>query len=384
VYPQPAFSEPEHGLVTADVIVDASACDQLLQEWDELLASSGSHTPFLKSGWIDCWRRYAIRGQSLHVIAVREQGRLVAIAPLMRVRSSFSLADRLEFLGTGPAGSDYLDVIVQGEATENVMAALAATIHARGFPLYLDHAPPSSNAARLAIELQRIGWTALHDSPDVCPYIDLSGHTWDSYLAGVGSAHRANVRRRIRAVESSFDSKFALVNSHSDRRDALDQLVRFSEDRWQTRGGTTAFPDPEMIAFHHAVTRQAMSEDWLRLYTLTLDGVIAAVMYGFAVNNRFYFYQHGFDPGYARYSLGIVLMAMTIRAAIESGMREFDMLYGHEAYKSLWTQQQRPLSRIQLFPPRITGTLLRRKAETRRALRLMANQLGLNARHDHS
>jgi CelD/BcsL family acetyltransferase involved in cellulose biosynthesis len=382
-YPQPEFASSVNGVVTADVIADAAAFDQLLVEWDALLASSTSRTPFLKAGWVDCWRRYAIRGQSLHAIAVRDQGRLTAIAPLLRMRSSFSLADRLEFLGTGPAGSDYLDVIVSSTAGPDAIAGLAASLDSRGLPLYLDHLPAASNTSKLATELQRMGWTALHDSPDVCPYIDLSGHTFDSFLATLGSAHRANIRRRMRALESAFDVQFAQVIDHCERREALEQLIRFSVDRWKTRGGTTAFPDPEMIAFHHAITRQAMSEDWLRLYTLKLDGAIVAVMYGFALGDCFYFYQHGFDDAYSRYSVGIVLMAMTIRAVIDNGMREFDMLYGHESYKSLWAQQQRPLSRIQLFPPRITGALLRRKAETRRALKLMAHQLGLNARHDH-
>jgi len=383
MYPLPVLTPSTSGIVTADVITDAAAFDQLLIEWDALLASSTSRTPFLKAGWMDCWRRYAIRGQSLHVIAVRDQGRLTAIAPLMRVRSSFSLADRLEFLGTGPAGSDYLDLIVSNTTGAGAIAALAATINARALPLYLDHLPQASNTDRLAAELQRIGWTSLQDSPDVCPYIDLSGHTFDSFLATLGSAHRANIRRRMRALDAAFDVRFTQIDGHSERRDALEQLIRFSEERWKTRGGTSAFPDPEMIAFHHAVTRQAMAEGWLRLYALTLDGAIAAVMYGFAIDDRFYFYQHGYDESYARYSLGIVLMAMTIRAAIDSGMREFDMLYGHEGYKSLWAREQRQLSRIQLFPPRITGTLLRRKAETRRALRQMAHQLGLNVQHDH-
>jgi CelD/BcsL family acetyltransferase involved in cellulose biosynthesis len=138
-----------------------------------------------------------------------------------------------------------------------------------------------------------------------------------------------------------------------------------------------------MIAFHHAVSAQAMAGGWLRLYTLSLNGAVAAVMYGFALDGRFYFYQHGFDDRYAAHSLGLVLMGLTIRAAIDDGMREFDFLYGHESYKSLWAREQRPLSRLELFPPRITGALLRRRAETRRALRVMAHQLGLNVRHGH-
>ena len=370
--------------MTADVITEAAAFDHLLPEWDSLLADGAARTPFLKAAWIDCWRRHAMRGASLHVIAVRDRGQLVGIAPLMRVRSGVSIADRLEFLGTGPAGADYLDVIARDGAGAGVSAAIAASIHARNLPVYLDHLPPESLAAAITAPLQALGWTALHESPDVCPFIDLESHTWDSLLASLGAAHRANVRRRLRKLDASFDVSFRLVDSDCDRRDALQRLILFSGHRWKTRGGTTAFPDPDMIAFHHAVTAQALAGNWLRLYTLSLNGVTSAVMYGFALDERFYFYQHGFDDRYAGYSLGLALMARTIRAAIDGGMREFDFLYGHEPYKSLWARQQRPLSRLELFPPRITGALLRRKAETRRALRVMAHQLGWNVRHGHS
>ena len=188
------------------------------------------------------------------------------------------------------------------------------------------------------------------------------------------------MRRRLRAVNADFGVQFDLVDSHHERRDALDELIQYSERRWKNDGGTAAFPSPELVAFHHHVTRRAMDEGWLRLYTLRLNGVIAGVMYGFVVDKKFFFYQHGYDDTYARHSLGLVVMAMSIRAAIEEGVREFDMLYGHESYKSLWAREHRPLTRLQLFPPHVTGTLMRKQVETRQALRLIVHQLGIKAR----
>lgn len=370
------------GLMTADVINDPAALTALAAEWDELLASTPSVTPFLKSGWIDCWRKHVMDTQSLHVIVVRAGGRLQAIAPLMRTSRTFGFSGRLEFLGSG-SGADYLDLIVADDAADAAIDAVASLLHAAQLPLYLDNLPPSARAMRLGAELKRRGWTSLDGHPDVCPFIDLSGHSWDSYLATLGSSHRANVRRRMRALDAAFAVDFALVETQHGRRDALDSLIRFSEQRWKERGGTSAFADARLTAFHHAVTQQAMEQGWLRFYTLWLNGAIAGVMYGFVIGERFYFFQHGFDEAYAGHSAGLVLMALTIRAAIESGLREFDMLYGHEAYKHLWAQQQRPLSRLQLFPPRISGELLRRQAETRLALRSMAHQLGLRPGHDH-
>jgi CelD/BcsL family acetyltransferase involved in cellulose biosynthesis len=379
----PQTTIQEHRGLTADVITDHAALAPLLGEWDHLLESTPSGNPFLKAGWIDCWRRHAMEGQSLNVIAVRNQGRLCAIAPLMRSRRGFGFSGRLEFLGGGPAGADYLDLLVADSDADEAIAAIATELHEQQEPLHLDHLPPSSRAARLGDELKQRGWTSIESNPDVCPFINLSGHTWDSFLATLGSAHRANIRRRMRALDAAFKVEFALVETQHARRDALDSLVRYSERRWKERGGTSAFPDSRMIAFHHAVTRVALDQGWLRFYTLSLNGVVAGVMYGFAIDDRFYFFQHGFDDAYGNYSAGLVLMALTVRASIESGMREFDMLYGHESYKGLWAREQRPLSRLQLFPPRISGSLLRRQAETRQALRLMAHQLGLRPGHDH-
>jgi CelD/BcsL family acetyltransferase involved in cellulose biosynthesis len=159
--------------------------------------------------------------------------------------------------------------------------------------------------------------------------------------------------------------------------------MSFHDRRWNDRGGSTAFCTPSLRAFHAHVTRQAFDAGWLRLYTLALDGEIAAAMYGFLWDGRFYFYQHGFSAAHADHSVGLVLMALTIRAAIDEGAVEFDMLYGHEAYKKLWAREARPLGRLQIFPPHLGGTLQRRQAETRRALRTFARQLGLKTRHGH-
>ena len=40
-------------------------------------------------------------------------------------------------------------------------------------------------------------------------------------------------------------------------------------------------------------------------------------------------------------------MGMTIRAAIDDGAAEFDMLYGHEPYKNLWARARAALGRLQ-------------------------------------
>jgi CelD/BcsL family acetyltransferase involved in cellulose biosynthesis len=227
----------------------------------------------------------------------------------------------------------------------------------------------------VAAQLSEHGWTSSLAQGGVCPIIRLAGHTWDSYLATLGSSHRANVRRRLRALERDFEVQFEQVTSESQRREAMAALVAHHDSRWSDRGGSSAFLTPELRTFHDEMTKRALQRGWLRLYILRLNGAPAAVMYGFMYNRRFYFYQHGFDDAYKTHSIGLAVMAMTVRAAIDEGADEFDMLWGTEAYKSLWADDRRLLHHIQLFPARVGGRVHRRALATRRRLGQLARRV---------
>jgi CelD/BcsL family acetyltransferase involved in cellulose biosynthesis len=178
----------------------------------------------------------------------------------------------------------------------------------------------------------------------------------------------------MKGLNQRFNVRFEQVVADAERRDALAALIDFHGRRFSSKG-STAFSTPALHAFHDAATRRLMERGWLRLYVLRLDGQITAVMYGFAFDGRFYFYQHGFDLAYEPLSVGLVLMALTIRAAIDEGLAEFDMLYGTERYKGLWAKELRPLMQLQLFPPHPAGVLHRRTVEADRSLRTAARRI---------
>ena len=233
----------------------------------------------------------------------------------------------------------------------------------------------ASLALTLGERLAEDGWTSRQTPASVCPIVTLAGHTWDSYLASLGASHRANFRRRLRALTKQFDVRFELVASEPARCEALAALVRFHDQRFGARG-STAFVSPALCAFHDDATRRAIDRGWLRLFVLRLNGAVAAVMYGFSYNRRFYFYQHGFDSRYESFSVGVVLMGLTIQAALEEGALEFDMLYGTEAYKSAVGARpsDRSLSSSSI-PPRLGGLVYRRTAEAERAMRTVARRI---------
>ena len=375
------IAEPGSGLpgagsrVSVECVSTPARFALLREEWNELLLASASANPFLTWEWLHTWWEHLAGGSTLHLVTVREGDRLVAVAPLRIVGGTLHWFSRLEFMGTGDAGSDYLDVIVRTGHEAAGLAALAGYLREQQIALRLHHLPPSSVAARLARTLGADGWTLTQADDGTCPVIPLAGHTFDSYLGTLGSSHRANVRRRLRSLEQQFDVRFDRVTAHGERCDMLAALVAFHERRFKEQGGSSAFMTPAVIAFQDEVTRRALDQGWLRMYALRLDGQAVAVMYGFLFGGRFYFYQHGFDDQFKSHSIGLVLMARSIAAALAEGAAEFDMLWGVESYKFLWAREARTLQRVDLFPVHLGGTLHRHAVEARRGVKTLARRV---------
>ncbi|HWX23614.1 MAG TPA: GNAT family N-acetyltransferase, partial [Vicinamibacteria bacterium] len=263
----------------------------------------------------------------------------------------------LEFLGTGHAGSDYLDVVARRGYERAVACALADHLDGEDRVLQLTHVPEGSVADLLASELRPRGWSLRGRPVELCPFIPLAGRSFEDYVAGLGAAHRSNFRRRMRSLEKRFAVGFEPARTESEREAALAVLIALHNDRWRARGGSDAFHTPALVAFHREMSRVALEKGWLRLFVLTLDGKPAAGLYGFLYGGTFYFYQSGFDTSLGSLSVGLVTMGLAIERAVEEGALEFDMLHGDESYKFLWAKEARSLRRLELVPHRARALL---------------------------
>jgi CelD/BcsL family acetyltransferase involved in cellulose biosynthesis len=359
--------------VTIELIDSIDRFEAIRPEWSELLASSASESPFLTWEWLYAWWTHLGLDRRLAIVAVRNRERLIAIAPLCASRGRMPLMWRYELMGTGSAGSDYLDAIVRPGYEAKALNGLADFAQWKGIALQLVRLPQQSALAKLAGPLAGNGWSVRTADDGHCPFIRLSGHTWDSFLSTIGPAHRATTRRRLRLLDKAFAMRFARVTDGAMRRDALAKLIEFHRVRFGTKG--TAFSTGTMCAFHLDATARLEDAGLLRLFTLHLNDELAGVLYGMAFKDRFYFYQHGYDARFQAHGIGRAVLDMSIRAAIEEGLVEFDLLYGGEAYKSAWTNERRPLERIEFFPAGLAGRAHRRVVETERTLRAVARRV---------
>jgi len=338
-----------------EVINTEKGFEEIREEWTELLLNSSSDCIFLTWEWLHTWWKHLAKGRTLHVLVLRNDVQVIALAPLASSPAKLARLARiraLEFLGTGSVGSDYLDIIVRQGKESEALAALADYFRREPFVLDLKQLLQNCSVAlRLTAMLEQEQWNGSETRTNICPFIDLAGHTWKSFQADLGPKHRYNFHRRLKNLHRAFKATFEPVVDESTRSAALLTLVALHNERMEERGGSDGLHSAELVGFHEELTRIALAQSWLRLFVLTLNGEKAAALYGFMYGGKFYFYQSGFASRFSSYSVGLVTMGLAIEAAIEDGAREFDLLHGDEKYKSLWAKTQRELVRMELFPP---------------------------------
>jgi CelD/BcsL family acetyltransferase involved in cellulose biosynthesis len=358
------------------VVSDPCDFQSLAGEWNALLEASSARSVFLTWEWLSTWWKHLSDGEGLEVVSVRSCGELVGLAPFALRRRQlvgWMSAPTLEFLGNGSVGSDYLDVIVRRTWEQEAERALTERLSRGAVLLRLSRMRQGAIGCGIAARLQGRGWTLNVSQTDVCPFIPLSGHTWESYLASLGAEHRYNVRRKLKKLSQRFEVSFDEATDEPSRREAMSVLLSLHEERWKQRGGSEAFHTRGLLSFHEEWSALALARGWLRLFVLRLDGRPAAALYALRYGPAFSFYQSGFDPAFGRESLGLVCMALSIKRAIEEGASEYDLLHGDEAYKFHWAKHSRPLASLELFPPRASGrawqTALRLSRGAKRAAR---------------
>jgi CelD/BcsL family acetyltransferase involved in cellulose biosynthesis len=103
---------------------------------------------------------------------------------------------------------------------------------------------------------------------------------------------------------------------------------------WRDKNKTGMLDGPGLEYFHLAAARGLWKRGLVRLHALRLHERIVAVVYALVGGPRAYRYLGGFDPAFAHFSPGALIMAYSIEQAILEGVREFDFLRGRDAYKS--------------------------------------------------
>lgn len=359
-------------MLTTERISTEESLWALQPEWNALLTSSRSDCVFLTFEWLSTWWKHLAESRKLEVLTTRENGRLVGILPLCVRQAQYArmMPRVLEFIGSGVIGSDYLDAIIQHEKEDEILDAFTHYLDVRGLMLQFSQLNRASSLVRrMADRLGSRNWTLSDIQINDCPYVPLEGHSWQTYLADLGSSQRYNFQRRLRNLEKSEGFRF-------EQNTPLDVIIDLHKKRWAGRDGQSeAFQTDNIVAFHRSFAELARAQGWLRLLSIWMDDKPMAGLYGLRYGSKFYFYQSGFDAAFSKQSAGLVMMGLSIKTAVDEGVTEYDLLHGCEEYKFHWAKERRELGRIEAFPPQARGALFRHCITANRAARRLVRRM---------
>lgn len=331
----------------AQLITRREHLAELIPEWDALAQTEPRDGFFRTPGWCLAWMDHIRPDAEPFVVAVRDgEGRLAGLAPLCRMRYS-DLGFRMRtvaWAGRDVVSGDFLDLLAaprdKAEVTAAVLECLWEARSEWGLLLFSELLEECDSEAALQGFAERAGLPLRRQEPRICPYIALPG-AFDQYLNALSSSTRYHIRRRIR----DFEKTGARVDVYSDAEIGahLDTLIRLHRLRWQKDDLPGTLGRPGFAAFLLRIFENPPAGSRCRLYLLTHEGAPVASLLAFWYGQSALYYQAGWDPAspLAAQSPGVVVMAQSIRDAIDQGLSYYEFLRGDESYKSRWTKTER-------------------------------------------
>ena len=319
-------------------ISTAHALEQRREDWDALTKGSNHCHPFLEIDWFLLWLRHFGRKAQPYVLSADNGVGVLGIWPLVASRSSLLLNARvLTFPGQGLA--DYQGLALREDAPE-VIGALASYLSGRNDWDLLWMSDVRGDLAQSQVlpqALQGRGLKVISVPSLACPYLAISG-SWPEYYEGVRSnSARKNIRRSLRKLEECGTVAFRHYTHAKEVEKTLGDTFRLHDARWFDRFTTTPYSRSVGRAFFREIAEAYANRGLLDLATLELDDRAIAFSFSFRYPGRYYYYIPAFDPQFASYSPGTLLMIHLMEMAFDKGLNYFDFMKGDEGYKWQWT-----------------------------------------------
>ena len=309
----------------------------LKKEWNDLLANSASHVPFLRHEYITAWWQGLgggewSQGELSVIIARQERGELMGIAPLFLTNNRDG-EPALMLIGSIEI-SDYLDIIARPEDTPAFMEALleyllddqVSGVHVLDWYNLLENSPTLPALQEAA---KKLGWSYTQQPLQHCPYIPLPGD-WEKYICSIDKKQRHEIRRKMRRSEEYYlPVRWYITEDGTSLNQEVDdflQLMANDPDK-------AKFLTPAMRTQMHTIVKAAYDAGWLQLAFIEVNGKKAAGYLNFDYMNHIWVYNSGLDFHFSEISPGWVLLGNLLEWANEHQRRYFDFMRGDEEYK---------------------------------------------------
>ena len=322
-------------------------------EWNHLLAESCSHVPFLRYEYLETWWQTRGGGEwpqdaRLAIVAARQEGRLVGIAPLFL--ADWEGKPTLLLLGSIEI-SDYLDLIARPADLPAFTRELLAFLKSDASELpgwerldLYNVIETSSTLPALRSAASEHGLAYAQENFRPAMTLSLPGD-WETYLAGIDKKQRHEIRRKMRrAYSDSTPVRWYIARDPCAIDAEIEDFLRLMA----LDAEKAAFLTPAMRENFRRTARCAFEQGCLLLAFLEIDGNKAATYLCFDYLDQLWVYNSGMDGTYTEYSPGWVLLGELLKWGNDNGRKVFDFMRGDEDYKARFGAKRREVLRVTL------------------------------------
>lgn len=343
---------------------------ELGADWNDLLKICPGNLLYLTHEWHHVWWRHFGKGNELFIISVWDEGRLMAIAPLMIKVFRVGMAPlyrRLQFIAHEV--SDYMDFIVR-ERREECFDLIFDQIARHGGRwewaelVYIPENSPNfdqwMDASKKLKSLKKVfektdTAIAIHMYDGANNYNELEKVIPSRNRIGrVLKNQYSKILREERGVALSRTRDPAAIEEEFGR------FVAYHKKRWKEKGAASQFEAPEVAAYYLDLARELARKGWFEMASIRSDNGYIAMAFGYIYNNRYYYYAPAFNSDYARYSPSQLLIRFLLESFYaDKAVSVFDLLRGDESEKHKWSDKKLNLFRFLVCPYRMTSIISR-------------------------
>lgn len=333
--------------------------NRLEAKWNTLCEAQVDPNPMLSHDWVSAW--WDVYGRlvadlELATWVLEEGDRLIGVLPLYEHRIGKTRI--LRMIGTGEPEADavcadYLLPLVDLERHDSVFQAMGSDLRewskVSSDEIILSDLLVESDLSRTLLkQFKADGWALRQRKGSTCPYLDLPSD-FEKWFASSSSNFRSQVRQSEKLWRTLGLPKTEWLHEAADLEAFWVDLVRLHQRRWTQAGKPGVFASRQFSQFHREILNRFFKRGWLFGGRLFTDGKAIAVMYGFRMKGRVFFYQSGVEPELpGKLRPGLLMHISMIREAIRTGAKVYDFMRGSDAYKGRFTETERHLVHLDL------------------------------------
>lgn len=336
--------------------------------WDELLSRSASNTIFLTSAWLRSALEAYGRNAEFFLPVIYIDQTLVAAAAFL-YRNGY-----IEFLGTGP--SDYLDVVLdmalnQEEKQSYTVKLLTSVLEVvPNFKAFrLKNCLTDTSSLCQLFECGHKGFYFTQLRTEIAPMLEMRFSN--------EKLKKKSLRRHENKLMRMGKLSCVTYTTEEEIQPRLDNLFDQHVRRWEGTKSPSQFNKLIHREFYKRLIKNFDNKNWLRFTEIRLNEQLIAVHFGAHYAGSFIWYKPSYEPEYAEFSPGEVLLKRLIEFAMSEGAQVFDFTVGDEAFKHRFATQIREIKDIHVTQSFWRALMLRVYLFTKKILRGILSSAGI-------